>query len=220
MQRARNRCSAHSDDVHTALELLQAFFVLDTEALFFIDDHKAQVLEIDVLRKQPMRADGDIDFAFGYVGDGLLQLLWGTKAAQHFNAYGEGLEATLERLEVLEGEDGGGREHGDLFAVTQGFEGGAHDYFSFAKADIAAEQAIHGLRVLHVALDLLDGGSLVLRLGKFEGVFEFTLPVAVAGKGEALRDLAGGVKFEQLLSHVAHFGFDSGLGASPGGAAE
>ena len=39
-----------------------------------------------------------------------------------------------------------------------------------------------GWGTFHVALDLLDGGELVARLGEFEGVFEFALPVAVRAK--------------------------------------
>ena len=53
-------------------------------------------------------------------------------------------EALLEGFEVLEGENGCWREHGDLLAVLHGFEGGAHGDFGFAVADVAAEQAIHG----------------------------------------------------------------------------
>ncbi len=44
---------------------------------------------------------------------------------------------------MLEGEDRGGREHGDLLAILHGFEGGAHGDFGFAVADVAAEQAVH-----------------------------------------------------------------------------
>ena len=44
---------------------------------------------------------------------------------------------------MLEAENGGGREDGDLFAVGNGFEGGAHGHFSFAVTDIAAEETVH-----------------------------------------------------------------------------
>ena len=73
---------------------------------------------------------------------------------------------------------------------------------------------------LHVALDVPDGGELVRGGGEFEGVLELALPVAVGGEGEALGQLALGVELEQLVGHVAHPGFDAGLGARPGGAAQ
>ena len=34
------------------LQLLQPLFVAHAEALLFVDDHQAEVLELDVLRKQ------------------------------------------------------------------------------------------------------------------------------------------------------------------------
>ncbi len=44
---------------------------------------------------------------------------------------------------MLEAEHRGRCQHGDLFAILHGFEGGAHGDFCFAVANIAAEQAIH-----------------------------------------------------------------------------
>ncbi len=80
---------------------------------------------------------------------------------------------------MLESEDGGGCKNGDLFSVRDGFEGGAHGDFRLAIADVAAEEAIHRSFALHVALDVGDGGILVVGFFKLEGIFEFTLPVAV-----------------------------------------
>ncbi len=57
---------------------------------------------------------------------------------------GKSGEAALEGFEVLEGEDGGGSQNGDLLGVGDGFEGGAHGDFRFSVADVAAEQAVHG----------------------------------------------------------------------------
>jgi len=44
---------------------------------------------------------------------------------------------------MLEGENCRGRKNGDLFAVGNRLEGGAHRHFGFAVADVAAEQAVH-----------------------------------------------------------------------------
>ncbi len=44
-------------------DFLQPLLVLDAEALLFVDDHEAEILPLDVLREQPMRADHQIDFA-------------------------------------------------------------------------------------------------------------------------------------------------------------
>ncbi len=71
-------------------------------------------------------------------------LLGGAEAGDHLDVDGELREAALEGFEVLEAEDGGGREDGDLLAVLHGFERGAHGHFGFAVAHVAAEQAVHG----------------------------------------------------------------------------
>ena len=126
---------------------------------------------------------------FGLLEDGRL-FLRGAEAGEHFDLDGEVGEAALEGFEVLEGEDGGGGEDGDLLAVLHGLEGGAHGDFGFAVADVAAEEAVHGLGGFHVALDVGDGGELVVGLGEGEGVFELALQVVVGGKGGAERGLA------------------------------
>ena len=48
---------------------------------------------------------------------------------------------------MLEAENCGGGEDGDLLAVLDGLEGGAHGYFGLAVPDVAAEQAVHRLHV-------------------------------------------------------------------------
>ena len=80
---------------------------------------------------------------------------------------------------MLKREDGGGGKDGDLFAIAQRLERGAHHDFGFAEAHVAAEQAVHGDGIFHVTLDFLDGGELVLGLGEFEGVFELALPIRI-----------------------------------------
>ena len=55
------------------------------------------------------------------------------------------------------GEHGRRHEHGDLLAVHDGLERGADRDFGFAKADVAADQAIHGLGRFHVLLRFGDG---------------------------------------------------------------
>ena len=93
----------------------------------------------------------------------------------------------LEGLEVLEAEDRGRREDSDLLGVLHGFEGGAHGDFGLAVANVAAEQAVHGLGRFHVTLDVGDGAELVVGLGEVEGVFELALRLVSGEKGVADR---------------------------------
>ena len=188
----------------------------DAEALLLVDDEQAEVLELEIFRQHGMGADEDVDLS----GGGLLQdrgsLLRGAEAREHLDDDGEVCEAALEALEVLEGEDRSGREYGDLLAVLHGLEGGAHGDLGLAVTDIAAEQAVHGLRGLHVVLDVGDGGDLVFGLVEVEGVVELALHVAVGRKRGADGGLALRVELNQLGAHVGHRFLDACLGLVPG----
>src|ERR1019366_9239044 len=78
-----------------------ALLVFDSEALLLIDDHEAEIPELDVFRKQAVGADGDVDFALGEIRYRSLQLLGRAKAAKHLHADREGLEAAFEGFEML-----------------------------------------------------------------------------------------------------------------------
>ena len=190
------------------------------EALLLVHDHQAQIAELHVLRQQPVCADEDIHFAFASVRQHALISLAVRKRLSISTRTGKGGKRRLKVSKCWKHEDGGRREHGDLLAVAERLESGAHDDLGFAEAHVAAEQPVHGLRLLHVALDVLDGGELVVGLGELEGVLELALPVAVGGESEPLGHLAFGVELEQLVRHVAHPGLDAFLGAFPGRAAD
>ena len=134
----------HGEHVDLLAHLLQPLLVAHAEALLLIDDQQAEILELDVLRQQAMGADENVDFAgldaFRRID---LLLLRRAEARDHLDVDGKLREAVLEGFEVLEAENGGGREHRDLLAILHGFEGGAHGDFGFAVADVAAEQAVH-----------------------------------------------------------------------------
>ncbi len=158
-----------------------------------------------------MGADEDVDLALlGFFEDELL-FLRGAEAGDHLDVDGEVGEAALEGLVVLEAEDGGRGEDCDLLSVLHGFEGGAHGDFGFAVADIAAEEAVHGLGGFHVGLDVGDCGDLVVGFVEVEGIFELALHVGVGGEGCTLCCLTLGVELEKLGRHVGHGFFYTGF---------
>ena len=99
-------------------------------------------------------------------------------------------------------QNGGGREHRCLLAAHHGLEDGAQGNLGLAVAHVAAEQAIHHLGLLHVALDVLDGGQLIRRLLVGEVVLELPLPGGVLIEGVARHGLALGVELEQVARDV------------------
>ena len=48
MQGARDGRGGHGEDVDVGAHLLEALFVADAEALFFVDNEQAEVLELEV----------------------------------------------------------------------------------------------------------------------------------------------------------------------------
>ena len=215
VQGARDRCGAHCQYVDFFAHLLESFLVAHAEALLLIDDKQTEVLELDVFREQAVSADEDVHVAVFDALDNDLLLLGRAEARDHFDVDGELRKATLERLEMLEAENGGGRKDRDLLAVLHGLECSAHGHFGFAVAHIAAEQAVHGRGRFHVVLDGADGGELVVGFAIVEGVFKFLLEFIVLGEGSALRGGALGIELEQFTGHVLHGFAHSGLGLDP-----
>ncbi len=185
------------------------------ETLLLIDDEQAEVTELHVLREQSMRPDNDLDLASLEILERLFLFGLRSEAADHVDAHREGGKSIPERLLMLKGQDGCGREDGDLLAVHDRLERGAHRHLGLAVADIAAEQAIHrGVR-LHVPLDVGDGVRLIDRELPLERILEFLLPVRIGRKGIARHRPARGVELEQLLGHVAHGFLHARLGLLP-----
>src|SRR5271168_4207001 len=113
MQRARNRRGRHGEHVYLLAHLLDAFLVAHAEALFLVDDEQAKVGELQVLRKNAVRADENVDLARFRFRENFLLLFRIAEAADHFNSDRERPEALLESFVMLEREHGRRREYGD-----------------------------------------------------------------------------------------------------------
>ena len=110
----------------------------DSEALLLIHDQQAQIGELQILRKNAMRADQDVDLAgFGFLQDFFL-LLGIAEAADHFDGDRKRPEALLESFVVLERQHSRGREDRHLLVVAHRFECRAHGHFRLAVTDVAA----------------------------------------------------------------------------------
>ena len=112
-------------------------------------------------------------------------------------------------------EDGRRHEHGHLLAVHGRLISRAYGDFRLAEADVAAEQAVHGLLFLHVRLDLRDGAQLVFRLLVGECVLELALAHIVRREGMAFGLLALRVDLDELLRDVLDRLLGARLGLDP-----
>ena len=111
------------------------------EALLFVDNQQAEILKLDVLRKQPVRADQNVHLAGRHALHNVLLLFCCSKARNHFHVDGELREPLLEGLEMLEAQDRGRRQHRNLLAVLHCFEP-----VSYTHLDVYKRQPWHAAR--------------------------------------------------------------------------
>ena len=84
------------------------------------------------------------------------------------------------------------------------FESRPDRHLGLAKADIAEYEPVHRAGVLHVGLDILDGGQLIGSLFEGKRGVEFMLPGLVRRVGVALSRRPRLVKRYDLLGHRRH----------------
>ncbi len=220
VERAGDGCGGEREHIHFGAQLFEMLLVGHAEALLFIDDHQPEVFEADILADEAVGADDDIHLPEHEFADDLILFAGRAEAREHLNIGGEGLQALAEGLIMLLRQNGGGHEHGNLFAIHHRFEGGAQGNLGFAVAYIPAQEPVHGAGVLHIALHGSNGIHLVGRLHIGEAALELKLPGAVFGEGETLRHLALGVQVEQVLRNLFHRAANLALGVHPLLAAE
>ncbi len=216
VQGARNGRGGQGQAIDARLHFLQPLLVLYAEALLLVDHQEPQVLEAHVLLQKAVRAHHHVHLALFHGREGLALVLFFHEARHHGHVHGKIGQAFAEILEMLFGEDGGGRQEGDLLARRHGLEAGAQGYFGLAVAHVAADQAVHGAGAFHVALDLVDAGELVLGFLVGERGFEGGLPFPVGRKGVALGGLAPRVDADQALGEFLDRFPDLFLAVFPG----
>ena len=194
--------------------------MLHAEALLLVDDHETEVLEHDVALDEAVGADQDVDLA---PGDGRENpALFGSRAeaAEHLDGHGVAGHALAEGVEVLLGEDGGGHQHRHLPAVQHRLEGGADGHLGLAVTDVAADQAVHRARLLHVGLGLVDGPELVGGFGEGERRLEFALPGRIGRERVPGLGGAPGLDFQQLRGQIQRGPLGGGPGLLPAAGAD
>ena len=203
VQRAWDGRGAEREYVRRQPELEQALLVLHAESLLLVDDDQPKVMERDVLRQQPVRADDDVDLPRAHRSEDRTGLRIALEAAEALDAERIGTEPVAERALVLFAQDRRRHEHRDLTTGVDGLEGGADRDLRLAEPHVAADQAIHRTRALHVALGRLDRAELVLGLLPRELGLELALPIAVGRERDARRGITHRLHAEHLRRKVA-----------------
>ena len=194
--------------------------VLDThpKLLLFVDDQKAQVLELHAFAHNGMRADQDVHLPAFHLFQGFRQGLARLESVDELHGDRELAQTSAEALVVLHGQDGRGHQHGHLLAVARRSEGRPDGDFRFAKTHIAADQSVHRNGLEHVLLDGLARGILVGRVFVHEAGLQCVLQVAVVGVGMARCGLPLGIQLQQVVGNLLDpaLGFLLGLGPCGG----
>ena len=84
---------------------------------------------------------------------------------------------------MLEREQRGWNENGDLFAAKYRFVGGAERDFGFSVPHVTAEQAIHRNGTHHIGFDFVRRLNLAFGFGVFKRLFKGFLIAVVSGEG-------------------------------------
>ena len=220
VQCARNGRRGERERVHLLGKLLELFLVRHAEALLLVDDEQSEVLEVQSLLQQRVRADEQVDLPLRRALQNLFLLRRRLEAREHLDRHRKAAEAVDGGGVMLLRQHGGRHQDRRLLAVEHAFHHRAQRDLRFAVAHIAAEQAIHRARALHVALDLRDGAKLIVRLLIVEGVLKLALPGGVRRKGEAGAALPFGVELDKPLGKILRRGLGAGFGLRPVRAAE
>ena len=206
--------------MHLGAQRLEPLLVRHAEVLLLVDDHQAEVLELDGLAEQRVGADHDVDLA---VGDALLHA--GQFGRRHEprrlpDLHRKTLEPLGEGLGVLPRQQCGRHHHRHLLAAHHRGEGGAQRHFGLAEADVAADQPIHRTALAQIVEGRVDRGLLVVGflVGKARGKF-----VGCADRDRQPRRFAKlplGGDLDQLVGDLADAILHPRFARLPAGAAE
>ena len=165
-QRSRDGRRRHDQVVRRDALLLQHMPLTHAELVLLVHHDHANAGQRDILAEDRLRADGDMDVAFGEPlaqrsAAGLLGVM-GQQGHVHVRA----LEHLLDRQEMLLGQDLRRRQQQRLMLVGHRHQHGVKRDHGLARADVALQQTVHGFIALQVAKDVPD--RLRLRLGELE----------------------------------------------------
>ena len=206
--------------MHVRAQLLQPLLVGDAEMLLLVDDQQAEILELDALGQQRVRAADDVDGPVLEPFLGRLGFLGRHQARQAADVERHALEALDEGAVMLAGQQGRRPDHRHLLARHGGDEGGPQRHLGLAEAHVAADQPVHRLAGGKIVHDVGDRLQLVIGLGIGEARAEFL--VQALGRTERLAspDRALGGDLDQAVGHVGNALLQLGLARLPGDAAQ
>ena len=204
VERPWDRRGRHREHVDARPQGLEPLLHVDAKPLLLVDDHEAEVREVDVGLREPVGADHDVDRLSRQPLERLAFLYEGREPRQATDREGKFRESRRERPPMLFGEYGRGHEHSHLRPRLDCLEGRPHGELGLAVADVSAEQPIHRPGPLHILANRLHRGELIGRLVERKRLFELPLPGCVGREGDAGPTLPHGLQADHVGGHVGH----------------
>ena len=151
-----------------------------------------------------MRAKQQVDLTSTKAIDRSLGLLRATHAGNDLDLDRQVEQTVAERGTVLLREDRGRREHQHLLARFDHAHRGAQRDLGLAKANVAADQAIHRTILGEIVHYFFDRAGLVVGLAVGEALLDALQQLARFAVCDAWHGLALRIQDQQLAGHLAH----------------
>ena len=74
VQRSRDRCRCHGQNIHLGSQRFDRLFLFDAKAMLLIDDQQSQVTELKVTLQKFVSTDQNIDLATSHPTDDVLEV--------------------------------------------------------------------------------------------------------------------------------------------------
>ena len=201
--------------MHVFAHSLQPLFVIDAEVLLFVDDEKPEPREFDLLAKQSVGADDNINRAGLHAGLHLGKVFGRDHARGLRDLDRQPLEAFGECAEVLSCQQRCRHDDCDLHAVHGGNKRGAHCNFGFAKADVAANEPVHRAAGAQVFDNSVNAGGLIFGFFIRKARDEFVVRTGGRKNGWRLAQQPQGCNLDEFVGNLAQTLFEPGLARLP-----
>ena len=172
--------------------------------MFFINHQQPQVLELGRFTQQFVCAHHNVHGAIGQTFERLIHLFGRAKARHLCHLHRPLRKAIFQRLEMLLGQQGGGRQNRHLLATRHGHKGCAQGHLGFAKAHIATNQTVHGAGADHVLNHGMNCGVLVGCFAETKVIGKDFVVLWAVSEGMAFARCAARVDVEQFCGGVSH----------------
>ena len=171
-ERTGNRRGGQRQYVDLGAQTLELLFLPHAEAVLFIDDYEAEILELHATVNQLVRADDEIDASVRQTVQHALHFLRGPKSRQFRDLERPFGEAIGKELKMLLREERRRHEHGHLLAIDQCDKCGAERDLGLPEADVTADETVHRLALCEIRDHRFDRRLLVRRFLEAESFCE------------------------------------------------